>query len=584
MIELPALDDYYAAGSRVALHRLERGLFEPCSDEDRIDPGEAVRLLEAGGERAEAELVAAEVLALLRSGVPGEEIVVCHRSPARVGPLFERVFGAFGIVAGVRAIGAVRAHRARAGLLALARCALLEDADACGSARVSAHARRARARRRSPTRSRLRCARAGPASLADARELLGWDLGELEAVRRDPFAELPRQARRLLAAPRARRGGRARGRRSRSTHERSRCSSGRWRSSTSSASAPGGAELIALLAELPVPAGGPPDAGRRAAGRAARDPRAAVPRGVRVRACAKASSRSASGPEPFLSDERRRELAAASGLRLAAREDVARPRALPASTRASRARPSGSCFSYRSSDEEGNLALPSPFIADVAELFEPEWRERRRTRLLADVVWPADEAPTERERLRVRGGRGGACRRLGEPPRRGTLLGGGARAACATASSLSAGALEAFADCPVRWLVERELQPERFEPEPDPLARGQLHARRCSSGCWRGSAARSRAASLPTALALLDELLAEVPTPIARRAGPRPVRAAALRSIEADLRRYLEHEARERPRVARRRGSSCGSGSDRRAGDRCRRCALGDATGSWSAA
>ena len=35
------------------------------------------------------------------------------------------------------------------------------------------------------------------------------------------------------------------------------------------------------------------------------------------------------------------------------------------STPASHARPSGSCFSYRSSDEEGNLALASPFIADV---------------------------------------------------------------------------------------------------------------------------------------------------------------------------------------------------------------------------
>ena len=44
--------------------------------------GPAVPLLEAGGERAEAELVAAEVLALPRAGVPGEEIVVLYRSPA----------------------------------------------------------------------------------------------------------------------------------------------------------------------------------------------------------------------------------------------------------------------------------------------------------------------------------------------------------------------------------------------------------------------------------------------------------------------------------------------------------------------
>ncbi len=39
---------------------------------------------------------------------------------------------------------------------------------------------------------------------------------------------------------------------------------------------------------------------------------------------------------------------------------------------------------------------------------------------------------------------------------------------------LSAGALEAYANCPVRWLVERELQPEQLVPVAEPLARGSL--------------------------------------------------------------------------------------------------------------
>ena len=65
--QLPALDEYYAAGSRAALHHLERHLFEP--DPRPIEPGDAVTLMEAGGERAEAELVAAEVLAALHEGV-----------------------------------------------------------------------------------------------------------------------------------------------------------------------------------------------------------------------------------------------------------------------------------------------------------------------------------------------------------------------------------------------------------------------------------------------------------------------------------------------------------------------------------
>ena len=70
MLELPALDEYYAPGVAAALHHLERWLFEP--EAERIEPPRAsvVTLLEAGGERAEAELVAAEVLELLRAGVP----------------------------------------------------------------------------------------------------------------------------------------------------------------------------------------------------------------------------------------------------------------------------------------------------------------------------------------------------------------------------------------------------------------------------------------------------------------------------------------------------------------------------------
>src|SRR5437764_6378051 len=60
VVELPAVDEHYAERSRGALHHLERALFEPGAQ--RIDPGEAVQLLEAGGERAEAELIAAGVL------------------------------------------------------------------------------------------------------------------------------------------------------------------------------------------------------------------------------------------------------------------------------------------------------------------------------------------------------------------------------------------------------------------------------------------------------------------------------------------------------------------------------------------
>ena len=55
-VELEPLDDHYDPGSRPALHHLERGLFA-AEQPERVEPGEAVRLHSAGGERAEVELV-----------------------------------------------------------------------------------------------------------------------------------------------------------------------------------------------------------------------------------------------------------------------------------------------------------------------------------------------------------------------------------------------------------------------------------------------------------------------------------------------------------------------------------------------
>ncbi len=100
-----------------------------CSSRRRRWPSRAsaVRLLVAGGERAELELVAAEVLELLRDGVPGEQIAVVLRSPARSASLIEQLFGAYGIPHALD-WRVPFAHTALGrGLLALARCALLPD-------------------------------------------------------------------------------------------------------------------------------------------------------------------------------------------------------------------------------------------------------------------------------------------------------------------------------------------------------------------------------------------------------------------------------------------------------------------------
>ncbi|MGB0093210.1 MAG: PD-(D/E)XK nuclease family protein, partial [Solirubrobacteraceae bacterium] len=106
---------------------------------------------------------------------------------------------------------------------------------------------------------------------------------------------------------------------------------------------------------------------------------------------------------------------------------------------------------------------------------------------------------------------------------------------------LSAGALEAYGDCPVKWLLERELAPARLEPAPDPIARGNfMHA--ALQELLRRLGGPVSPESLPDAYRILEGVLAESPDPIG--AGrPESVRSAAVKTIEADLRRYLAHEA-----------------------------------------
>jgi ATP-dependent helicase/DNAse subunit B len=515
VVELPASDQYY---QHEALHLLERRLFDGA--EEPIDPGDAVRLLEAGGERAEVELIAAEVLELLRAGVPAGEIAVVFRGGATA--LVGRVFAGYGIPAVIRRELPFEHTTLGRGLLALARCALLDDAPA---SELIAYLRTPGVYERADDAEAVTL-REGIRTVAEARERLNLSLREIDAF------DLERQARRLFAAPRKASAAvlepteqldaRALAVLIRSLSELDELGE-----------RPSSRELIELLEHLTVPISS-------GAGVVVGDPleiRAQRFRAVFVGGLQEGSFPAPGAPEPFLSDERRRELAAASGLRLRPREEVlGRERYLFYSC-VSRATDQV-VVSYRSSDEEGNIELPSPFIDDLAELFVPEWRQRRRRRLLADVVWPADQAPTARERARSE-----AAMATGA----GMGAGAGLRLGDATLSTirhseiLSAGALESYADCPVKWLVDRELQPRRLEPEPEPRVKG-AYMHDLLEQLLRELGRPLTADSLDDANAILDRLLAAPVAQLARgRSGA--VRAAALRSIEADLRRYLAHEA-----------------------------------------
>ncbi|MBV9417282.1 MAG: PD-(D/E)XK nuclease family protein, partial [Solirubrobacterales bacterium] len=352
----------------------------------------------------------------------------------------------------------------------------------------------------------------------------------------DPGAELARQAWRLLVAPHRGRAplldtaeeldARAVGALERALAEFEELGE-----------TPAGGELLELLERLELPAG----LAARPGAVLVADPlsiRARRFQAVLVCGLQENEFPLAATPEPFLSDELRRELAACSGLRLRPREDaLARERYL-FYTSVSRAT-ARVVLSYRSSDEEGNLALPSPFLADVGELFVEDWPERRRRRMLSDVVWPKDAAPTERELARSRAAASAPA--TGDVPSPIGSLGESALSHVRHSQILSAGALETYADCPVKWLIERELQPTSLEPDPDALARGSyMHG--VLEEVLRRLGGPVTAESLPRALELLDAALGEQSHRIGAGRGE-AVRAGWAGQVAADLRRYLTYEA-----------------------------------------
>jgi ATP-dependent helicase/DNAse subunit B len=343
--ELPAEGAYYAA---TELHHLERHLFEP--DAPQIEPGCAVEVLEAGGERAEAELVAAEVLAALRAGVPTEEIVVVTRSLARSGGRLESTLARYGVPASSsRQVPFTHTPLGRGVAAAL-------DGDALSYLRLTAapehvDALEATARRR---------------GVPVSAELPGTTEAAVDAL-------MPRPAGATLT-PQEQLDVRAAGVLAAALGELDDLSPTETR------------ELLERL-EVPAAASGGVLVAEPLAIRARRFRR------VFITGLCEGDFPRADPPDPFLGEDRRRELALASGLALAAAPDpIARERYLlyacvsRASERVS--------FSYRSSDEDGNLVAASPFLDDVLRVFTHVPRQRRG---LSDVIWPPAQAPTARE-------------------------------------------------------------------------------------------------------------------------------------------------------------------------------------------
>lgn len=552
VVQLPARADHYAEGSRAALHLLERGLFEPVAGAPG-DAGVAVALLEAGGERSEAELIAARVVELCGQGLAAEEIAIICRAPGRAAALLRSILERHGIAVAAE-LEHPLFHSALAGaLLALVRCAdPATDAsadDLLRYLRVRASARGQRLERLDALELEVR--RRGLRSAEQVAEALDRRPPEVERLRsaRRPGAELLRIGCELLAAAHA--GGVPLDREAELDARALARLAGALDELEALGECPPLQALPALLGSLTFRDANSPRPGAVLLC----DPlqiRARRPRAVIVCGLVEGEWPAAGRCDPLLSDEQRFELARCSGLRLEPREErLAAERYLFYSvlTRATER----VVLSWRCSDEEGNAVAPSPFLADVLALFGDGLWERRQRRLLADVVWPADGAPSARERARARAAQAGrAAGVAGEPP---ICLSPAALACLRHRQIVSGGALEAFAACPVRWLIERQLQPRALGPDPEPLRRGS-YMHRVLERVFTELGAPLCEQTLPRALEILERVLARPWTDDSAAAPGEPpigvghterVRAAMRLSIAADLRRYLRCEARSSP-------------------------------------
>ncbi|MCW3070040.1 MAG: ATP-dependent nuclease subunit B-like protein [Solirubrobacterales bacterium] len=548
-VELQARAEHYAPAARSALSHLERSLFEPGAS--RVEAGEAVQLLEGGGERAELELVATQIKALLAQGLAPEEIAVLARAPGTAPELLEEVFSAAAIPFALRRrrpFGDTAIGRALIGLL---RC--LPSAAGSGAGELAdllawlrapglLGARSARGSDLTLADSlEIRARRSGALSAGAARSLWEeshWQLETIDrlaaAQARGPAALFERAARELywlFCAPRraaasvlgaeelAEADALAAGRRA----------LGELRELARIAPelAPRSAEeLASALAREELHAGDRPAAGAVAV----LDPLALRARRVRVLfVCGlqEGAFPARARPQAFLAEEERRRLAEVSGLRLGEPQDtLAAERYL---LYAAVSRPEERLYlSWHVADDDGEAMSRSLFVDDLCDLFGETLTQRRARRPLG-AVEPLDRVHAQP-----------AATSAGTPLRDERVL------AELRARVWSASSLEQWIGCPTRWFVERMLHPKRFDPDPEPLARGGLaHAalKDTLEGLRRETGtARLSLATLGLARELLARALVENEPEHPLSVAPER-RTAVRRRLQADLERYLSHAA-----------------------------------------
>jgi ATP-dependent helicase/nuclease subunit B len=474
------------------LGHLERSLFE---DESRAAPtlDGSIRFLEGAGARGTAELVAEEVLGLVRAGTAADEIALVCDSVDRWRAPLAAALTAFGVPHAFEEPVRLGHTDLGGALLALLHYAWLGG----GRPELFAFLRSPFGGLRRDSvdfvegRLRGRAVTEPDRVEAEAERLRGAPLPHLARLR---AAETPLAGVRALAAELAASAHGVQGARptdTRATDLRALDALLRTLDEVETFERLDGRPLAAdeLIGTLERTTVRPHGAGER--GRiAVLDLRRARTRrfdAVFVLGLEEGAVPGRGGGSPFLDDDTRREL----GGRLERADPVERDRYLfyTACTRPRRRL----VLVREAATDDGSPREPSPFWDDVVRLFEPgdvaHWTRRRP---LSANVWPLEAAPTERERLRA------LARLVVEDGDAATALAEAngwtrrlerARTAFVRPTRLRSPAvldwlgnrtvfgateLERFGDCSSAWLVERVVDPKKIDAEPDPMLRGQL--------------------------------------------------------------------------------------------------------------
>ena len=569
-----------------AIAHLERVLFSDAQVGEPPPIDGAVRFFEGAGTRGALELVAEEVLALVRGGTPPEQIgVVCPSLERRQAPL-ETAFATLGVPYAIE--GRLRLDKTPYGqaLLSLLRFAWLGG----GRRDLYAYLRSPYSGLRRTNvdflEGRLRGRAVESAERVEEETIRlrdGKPLPALEAIRSAPSpldgvqtlaSSMLRAAYGLEAPPvgeSSRQDLRA--------HDTVMRLVGELRGWIELGESLAVEELVGALERTEVRRSSTPEPGRVAVLdlMRARTRRFGV---VFLLGLEEGSLPRRGHESPFIADDLRRELDATRGARLAPRDQVARDRYLfyTACARATRR-----VYLVREAvTDDGARREASPFWEDARGAFDAGDVARwTRKRPLSQLTWPLESAPSERERLRATSALAADDRASAES----VAAANGWERKLARAlrafdrptrlthplvldelqqrATFGVTELERFADCSSMWFVDRMIDPRSIDAQVDVRLRGNVAHQtlfRFYSGLPKELAAESvDADNVEQAVDFLRTCLEEALSGVRMELTPlqqRELRGGLWRDLEAFVR---EDAASDTPLVPRRFEVSFGS-------------------------